>query len=99
MRLIDANEFYAQLEEIRMDYIEEDTQSSDFAANVIETVQDEYLAKSTTVDAVEVVRCEQCKSNDRTDDDKRRGIVWCKKICRYMKVDGFCSEGERKDNG
>ena len=51
-----------------------------------------------TVDAVEVVRCEQCVCNDRTDSDIRRGIVWCKKICRYMKADGFCSEWERDGN-
>ena len=57
------------------------------------------LADVPTVDAVEVVRCEQCKCNDITDNDKRRGIVWCKKICRYMKVDGFCSEGERRTDG
>lgn len=48
------------------------------------------------VDAVEVVRCEHCECNDRTDNDKRHGIVWCKKICRYMKADGFCSEGKRR---
>ena len=54
-RLIDANAFYAYLEDLRQDYIEEDSQSSDFAAEVIETVQDVYLANAPTVDAVEVV--------------------------------------------
>ena len=54
-RLIDANAFKMILELVRQDYLEEDTFSSDFAANVIETVQDEYLANAPTVDAVEVV--------------------------------------------
>ena len=54
-RLIDANASKQFLENVRQDYIEENTFSSDFAANVIETVQDEYLGLATTVDAVEVV--------------------------------------------
>ena len=54
-RLIDANEFHAYLEDVRQIYLEEDTFSSNFAAEVIETVQDEYLAKAPTVDAAEVV--------------------------------------------
>ena len=43
------------------------------------------LSKAHTVDAVEVVRCKDCKKE------------WC-----YMRqelvANGFCSEGERKDN-
>ncbi len=54
-RLIDANAFKVFLEGVRQDYIEENTFSSDFAANVIETVQDNYLELAPTVDAVEVV--------------------------------------------
>ena len=53
-RLIDADAFKMFLEVVRQDYLEEDTFSSDFAAQVIETVQDEYLANAPTVDAVEV---------------------------------------------
>ena len=55
MRLIDADAFREFLEQIRQDYREEDTLSSGFAACLIETVQDEYLALAPTVDAVEVV--------------------------------------------
>lgn len=55
MRLIDATEFHGYLEDIRQEYLEEYTLSSNFAAEVIETVQDEYLAKFPTVDAVPVV--------------------------------------------
>ena len=54
-RLIDANVFKEFLENVRQDYIEKNTYSSDFAASVIETVQDNYLALAPTVDAVEVV--------------------------------------------
>lgn len=74
MRLIDANAFRVQLEEIRQELLEENTMSSDFAAEVIETVQDEYLANAPTVDVEPVVhaywelynensdwRCSHCK--------------------------------------
>lgn len=50
MRLIDADGFYEQLEEIRMEYLEEDTMSSNFAADVLETVQDCYLKEAPTID-------------------------------------------------
>lgn len=63
-RLIDADAFKMFLEVVRQDYLEEDTFSSDFAAEVIETVQDEYLAKFPTVDAVEVVHGRWIKDGD-----------------------------------
>ena len=61
-RLIDANAFKVFLEDVRQGYLEEDTFSSNFAAEVIETVQDNYLDLAPTVDAVEVVhgRWERC---------------------------------------
>lgn len=43
-----------------------------------------------TVDAVEVVLCKDCHSQEPCDV---RGKVWCGKLRRYMKKDGFCSEG------
>lgn len=82
-RLIDANRFEKLLQNHRSSYLHKE--------DVIAA-----LAEQPTVDAAEVIRCEHCACNDRTDNDKRRGIVWCKKICRYMKVDGFCSEGKRR---
>ena len=50
VRLIDANAFYERLEDIRMEYLEEDTMSSNFAAEVIETVLDSYLKDAPTID-------------------------------------------------
>ena len=53
-----------------------------------------YIA--TTVDAVPVVRCKDCKW-DRPDTllDKH----WCSRLLGYMEVraDDFCSYGERKE--
>lgn len=51
----------------------------------------------TEVDAVEVVRCGECASHEKEACPK--GTVWCKTMCRYMKPDGFCSEGKRSVEG
>lgn len=102
-RLIDADKLYEELEEIRMDYIDEDSMSSKFAADVIETVQDEYLRKSPTVDAVEVVRCGKCVFRKCTENAyKVFGWNCTNKLspCRGRIVgdSDFCPYGEREDN-
>lgn len=60
------------------------------------------LEAQPTVDAVEVVRCKDCKHYDNTE-----GICWCKLNSKFylggfdwhsFPEDGFCSYGERKDN-
>ena len=98
-RLIDANAFKEFLENVRQDYIEENTFSSDFAACVIETVQDNYLDLAPTVDAVEVVRCKDCKHYMLWEDSVEHKT--CAKAIGLMASDpeDFCSYGERKDNG
>ena len=41
------------------------------------------------------VLCENC---DYSDNIKcSYGKVWCSKMCRYMNVDGFCSEGDNEN--
>jgi hypothetical protein len=42
-----------------------------------------------------VVSCKNCQKAEPCDVD---GRIWCGRMCRYMKEDGFCSYGERKDN-
>ena len=49
--------------------------------------------KLPPVDAVEVVRCKDCKFYHRMTAET--GI--CELACRHLGNDGFCSEGERKD--
>ena len=44
-----------------------------------------------------ITHCKFCEHHDTIDCSE--GMVWCKRICTYMKEDGFCSFGERKDNG
>lgn len=97
MRLIDADEFHKELEEIRQEYREEDTMSSDFAAAVIETVQDEYLANAPTIDAVPVVRCKDCKHFNACDDGRTTCYFWTDFHDMPTDAEAFCYYGERKD--
>lgn len=55
---------------------------------------------ATTVDAVEVVRCRDCKRCFKHTTKRNRQYMW---ICMrndtdlYVRPDDFCSYGERKD--
>ena len=41
-----------------------------------------------------ITHCKGCAHSDTIDCSD--GMVWCGRMCRYMKEDGFCSFGERK---
>lgn len=59
------------------------------------------INKAPTIDAVEVVRCKDCKSGKVhyiEDDYGSSSEVFCILIASYMRIDDFCSYGERKDN-
>ena len=60
----------------------------------------QFIDKAPTVDAVEVVRCKDCKHYDNSE-----GIQWCHLNSKFAKwgtdwhsfpEDGFCSYGERR---
>ena len=58
------------------------------------------IRNAPTVDAVEVVRCEDCKHYKyrwETDDGKGHGI--CDHSTQHLLDDSFCSYGERKSDG
>ena len=98
MRLIDA------------DALIDSMSLSDYGA---ETEALETIAKAPTIDAVEVVRCKDCKywdkdtlrhtGNDFAEWDEAecemlvRRDGW-RKIDLYTCDDHFCADGERKDN-
>ena len=54
------------------------------------------IEDAPTVDAVEVVRCKDCKHMEKTPDCLRWCHVW--NGINGMGDDGFCNYGERKDN-
>ena len=60
------------------------------------------IAKFPTIDAVEVVRCKDCKHNDMNGGDCNRTMVMCRRdhvlelnVYEYIKLE-HCSYGERK---
>ena len=53
------------------------------------------IDEAPTVDAVEVVRCEDCKELRQKDDKNKIG--WCP-VCRFVRrYNDFCSYGERRE--
>lgn len=58
------------------------------------------LKQWPALDAVEVVRCKDCKHRVYLHmDDEIGEIGGCKLFNMAMPYDNFCSYGERKDNG
>ena len=43
-----------------------------------------------------ITHCKNCAHSDTIGCSD--GMVWCGRMCRYMKEDGFCSFGERKNS-
>ena len=52
---------------------------------------DHLIANGVTIP----VLCQNCTHHDTEDCPQNR--VWCKMLRRYMKLDGYCSLGERKE--
>lgn len=100
VRLIDANEFWNRLSHVVYDIFtvhEKDGQLTGTASvgYYTETIE-EVLKQTKTVDAVEVVRCEECQSWDTKHCSGGQG--WCPKVCGYRYGDWFCAAGERRNN-
>lgn len=100
-RLIDA------IETRRMELIDRRKLVSDFWKGVEDCAilsyddTEELMENAPTVDAVEVVRCRDCKRCFKHTTKRNRQKMW---ICMRNEVDvcvrpdDFCSYGERKDN-
>lgn len=89
-RYIDANALKMDLYSIaKADY--------GYTADVLTglTIAERAIDSAPTVDAVEVVRCRDCK---HTTYDAEYGNRWCNRNsgCRNVKDDGFCDDGERR---
>ena len=55
------------------------------------------ICKQPTVDAVEVVRCKDCRHKDFRYYDKES--VFCYMSGKYRHIDDFCSYGAKMDGG
>lgn len=62
------------------------------------------IARQPAVDAVEVVRCRDCKYGEPTHNAHGEAVIKCEEICwlcrlpRLMEPDWFCADGERRDD-
>lgn len=59
----------------------------------IMTIADYLVEHGITVAPIEC-HCKDCQNG--VDDAWPDGKLWCRKMCRYMAKDGYCSEGEKK---
>lgn len=58
-------------------------------------VDAKQIANAPTVDAVEVVRCQECKQGE-IDDPDFPDQYYCHAGCGWNKGDFYCAYGERK---
>ena len=79
-RLIDANEIIKEA-------------NADGAYGYVDAKQ---IAEALTVDAVEVVRCRECKQGE-IDDPDFPDQYYCHAGCGWNKGDFYCAYGERKE--
>ena len=56
------------------------------------------LLDGDSVDAVEVVRCKDCKHFYRDDEFNRAWCGYDKCVANEVAVNGYCYRGERKDD-
>lgn len=90
MRLVDADTV------VTIQVYDDMTEETDTKKMTIAEAIDEWSDEGCppTVDAVEVVRCKDCK-NYGTDGNRLN----CNVFCCSMPKNGFCSMGERRENG
>ena len=86
-RLIDANAFL------------KDILTAGIGKTIIEYSESDIgymIRKRPTVDAVEVVRCRECKQGE-VDDPDFPDEYYCHAGCGWNNGDFYCSYGERKE--
>lgn len=59
-------------------------------------VQGALIENAPTVDAVEVVRCKDCKHGEVEDPDFQ-DVYFCHSGCGWNKEDFYCAYGERRN--
>ena len=106
-RLIDANALKWKLERVAL-YVQGLRFGKTLIGKILESYRQavfEEIDNAPTVDAVEVVRCKDCKHFDKLF--KGEGVINKIGICYLRKeeqietaqsCDDYCSYGERKDN-
>lgn len=94
-RLIDANALLKKQEDFRI-IGRNAGRMKQYLAYIVKKMVDE----APTIDAVEVVRCKDCKWGATPYGDEHDGWTECTNLCGrpLMPDEGFCSYGERRAN-
>lgn len=91
---IEREKLIAELNNIALDLLKDNSIQCSLAAGTVVDIKDNVVAKQPTIDAVEVVRCGQCKNWKINPNNLYGGQ------CRFSEcasIDHFCSRGERKE--
>ena len=91
MRLIDADALIKNIEGNRncSDMPSQWIEGVNYAIDLIEIYE-------PTVDAVEVVRCRECKHSKCREYARDGFLCFCNKNLEYWQLNDFCSYGERE---
>lgn len=92
MRLIDAE----PIKKFIVDGLNNPDLKKAFGHDAIEILTE--IEYAPTVDAVEVVRCKDCKSYTHVIGKGDTKIFGCSYMGRCVKPDAFCSYGERRND-
>lgn len=100
-RLIDAEHLhrYALCEYMRAKIKHKDEPDFEHWAGIVVAMVEELLKGMPTVDAVEVVRCKDCKHWLKDVPGCTDAIGRCRFANYMVGANGYCVYGERKDNG
>lgn len=103
MNLIDKDKIVSDLQKV-LGITDEQIEKGGINADIIDSANPliggflQYILNLPTVDAVEVVRCKECKFNKGTkvwlDGDV---TIDCDNGMGYPPHDWFCADGERRD--
>ena len=94
MRLIDADALLEGIAELKQSPWYKDFSGRFFRKEAVEAIEDLCIKKEPTVDAVEVVRCKDCKHWHITSD----GFGECNVMDKQFLGKEYCSFGEKKNN-
>ena len=88
MRLIDADKLIKELDALAINIATQGKTETYIREDAVEIID-----SMPTIDAVEVVRCKDCKYNDA--DEKIRERFCPDPTGRFMLLNGFCSCGDK----
>ena len=92
MRLIDADALEAKILMDAPGFLDDGSELT--KAFILAMVKTKSV--TPTVDAVQIVRCKDCKNSEPWYGDKRRCFLWDENGIDVFN-DGFCNYGERSD--